>query len=144
MTDKHENPHAESVLKLAAAMQRYTLIVGPATVVVAAVVATIWVGTPGLLGALVGGVVALASALATIFMMRRSADMPVHFVMVVALGGYALKILVLFGVMAALRGVDVFHTYSLGITMLATILLTAAGEIVAFRKTKIPTIIPTS
>jgi ATP synthase protein I len=137
-----ENPHAEAVLKLADAMLRIALWPGVATVVVAAVVATVWVGLPGLLSALIGGVIAFASSLATLWMMRKTAPMPPMMVMAVALGGYIFKLLVLLGVMMALGSIHGLHREALAFTMLAVILVWAAAELVAFKRTKIPTIIP--
>lgn len=136
------NPHAQQVLKLADAMLRTALWPAIAVVVVGAVVATVLVGTEGLLGALVGGVVAFASSLATLFMMRKSSAMEPMAVMAVALIGYVFKIVVIFGVMTLLRGVDALHTLSLALTMMAVILVWAGAEMVAFKRTKIPTIIP--
>ncbi|NIH82095.1 hypothetical protein [Amycolatopsis viridis] len=142
MTDKTENPHAQSVLKLADAMLRFALWPAVATVVVGVVVSTVLSGVPGLLGSLVGGAIAFASSLVTLFMMRKSAALDPFMVMAVAVGGYILKVLVLFGVMTALKGVDAFNRYALALTTLAVILVWAAAEFLAFRKTKIPTIIP--
>ncbi|MFC4004867.1 hypothetical protein ACFS2C_23680 [Prauserella oleivorans] len=123
-------------------MLRTALWPAIAVVVVGAVVATVLVGTEGLLGALVGGVVAFASSLATLFMMRKSSAMEPMAVMAVALIGYVFKIVVIFGVMTLLRGVDALHTLSLALTMMAVILVWAGAEMVAFKRTKIPTIIP--
>ncbi|WP_307795786.1 hypothetical protein [Amycolatopsis sp. 195334CR] len=136
------DPHAEAVLKLASAMQRDMLVAGGAVVAVAVVAAAIWQGLPGLVSALVGGVIALLSAVGTILMMRKTAYLPPSFVLVVALGGYAVKLFVLFGVMFALRYVTYLHELSVGITMIAVILIAAVAEMRAFRRTKIPTIIP--
>jgi ATP synthase protein I len=142
MTDKTENPHAQSVLKLADAMYRGALWPGVATVVVGAVVSLVLVGLPGLFGAIVGGAVAFVSSLATLWMMRKTAAMEPMAVMAVALGGYIFKILVLLGVMMLLRHVGFLHSKALALTMLAVILVWAAAEFLAFRRTKIPTIIP--
>jgi len=139
-----QNPHAQSVLKLADAMFRGALWPGIATVVIGAVVATVWVGLPGLFGAVVGGVVAFASSLVTLWMMRKTAAMEPMAVMAVALGGYILKVLVLLGVMMLLRNVPGLHVKALAFTMLAVIVVWAAAEFLAFRRTKIPTIIPAS
>lgn len=144
MTEKTENPHAQSVLKLADAMYRGALWPGVATVVIGAVVSLIVVGLPGLFGAIVGGVIAFGSSLATLWMMRKTAAMDPMAVMAVALGGYIFKILVLLGVMTLLRNVGFLHSKALAFTMLAVILVWAAAEFVAFRRTKIPTIIPAS
>lgn len=140
-TGQTPNPHGESVRKLARAMLRTAVWPGVITVVLAAAVATVFEGTPGLFGALVGGAVAFGSSLLTIVMMRESADLPVMMVMTIALGGYVFKILVLLIVMILLRGVDGLHTMSLALTVLATVMVWAGAELVAFKRTKIPTII---
>jgi len=139
-----ENPHAKSVLKLADAMLRATLVFGVATVVLALIVFTIVFGVHGLLGALVGGVVALASSLATIAVMRFCAALDPMMVMAIVLGSYVVKILILLGLMTLLRGVDTLQPYALAITMLVTFMVAAGGEMRAFKRTKIPTIIPMS
>ncbi len=144
MTEKTQNPHAQSVLTLADAMYRGALWPAVATVVVAVVVATVLTGLPGLFGALVGGAVAFGSSLVTLWMMRRTAAMEPMAVMAVALGGYILKVLVLLGVMMGLRGVGALQPKALAFTMLAVILVWAGAEFVAFRRTRIPTIIPAS
>jgi hypothetical protein len=110
-------------------------------VALGAVGATVLVGADGLFGALVGGAVAFGSSLMTLFLMRWSAPLPVTMVMAVALGGFALKMILLLGVMTALRGVNAFHPLSLALTFLATVLVWAAAEAVAFKRTKIPTVI---
>lgn len=135
------NPHAQSVLTLARAIVRTAVVPVLLTVGVGAALGAVLVGTAGLYGALVGGGVALASSMATILMMRWSAGFPPMFVMVVALGGFALKLVVLLGVMMALRGVDALHPMSLALTFLAAVLMWVAAEAFAFRRTKIPTVI---
>ncbi|MGW3469723.1 hypothetical protein ACWDKQ_14930 [Saccharopolyspora sp. NPDC000995] len=139
---KSENPHAEIVRRLASAMLRTAVWPGVATVAVGAIVATVLVGLPGLIGALVGGVVAFASSLLTIWLMRFTGGMNPHFVMVAALGGYIGKMIVLLVVMTLLGGIDVIHRESLAFTMLATVMVWAGAEVVAFKRTKIPTIVP--
>jgi ATP synthase protein I len=135
------NPHAKSVLTLADAMLRTALVPGLVTVALGAVAGTVLVGADGFFGALVGGTVAFGSSLMTLFMMRWSAGLPVMMVMAVALGGFAFKMVVLLVVMIALRGVDALHPMSLALTFLATVLVWAAAEAIAFRRTKIPTVI---
>lgn len=136
------NPHAESVLKLASNMQHDALIWIGVTMVIALVAAFFYAGLNGLIGSLVGGVVALGSVLLTILMMRKTANMPPTFLLVIALGGYAGKTIVLFMVMFGLRYVTYLDKYSVALTMLVVILVGAAAEFRAFRRTKIPTIIP--
>lgn len=133
--------HAESVLKLADAMQRYALWPALAVVVAGITVGTLVAGLEGTLGALVGGIVAFASSFATLWLMRRTAAMNPMLVMAAALGGFVGKMLVLLVVMMLLRGVDVLHTESLAYTMLGVVVVWAAMDAVAFRRTKIPTLI---
>ncbi|WP_181775666.1 hypothetical protein [Amycolatopsis pittospori] len=142
--EAEENPHAKVVLQAANAMTKASLIFTPPAVLVCIVVFTILNGVTGLVGSLIGGVLAILSALATLGMMRMSAGMDPMFVMVIALGGYVFKILILFVALTLLRGATWLHPMSLGITMIVAILLAAAVEFNAFRKTKIPTIIPAS
>jgi hypothetical protein len=141
---EQENPHAQSVLKLAGAMLRATVVFGGGTIVVAVAVFTILYGVPGLLGALAGGAVAFASSLATIGVMRFCAPLDPMMVMAIVLGSYVVKVLVLLGLMTVLRGVHALHPYALAITMLAAFIAAAGGEVRAFKRTKIPTIIPAS
>jgi hypothetical protein len=139
---EQENPHAQAVLKLAGAMLRATLVFGLSSIVVATIVFTILNGVPGLLGALVGGVLATASSLATIGIMRFCAALDPIMVMAIVLGSYVLKLLVLLGLLTLLSGVNGLHPYALAITMLVGFMVAAAGEMRAFKRTKIPTIIP--
>ncbi|WET78264.1 hypothetical protein P3102_30010 [Amycolatopsis sp. QT-25] len=142
--EAEENPHAKVVLQAANAMTKASLKLVPPAVLICIVVFTILNGQPGLLGSVIGGVLALVSALATLGLMRFSAGMDPMFVMVIALGGYVLKVVVLFAALSLLRGVTAIHPMALGVTMIVAILVAAAVEFAAFRKTKIPTIIPAS
>ncbi|MFD6072942.1 hypothetical protein [Amycolatopsis lurida] len=142
--EAEENPHAKVVLQAANAMTKASLKLVPPAVLVCIVVFTILNGLPGLFGSVLGGVLAIVSALATLGLMRFSAGMDPMFVMVIALGGYVLKLVLLFGALTLLRGVSSIHPMALGVTMIVAILVAAAVEFAAFRKTKIPTIIPAS
>lgn len=135
------DPHAQSVLTLASAMLRTAMVPGLVTVGLGAAAGALLVGADGFFGALAGGAVAFASSLMTLFLMRWSAGLPVTVVMGVAVGGFALKMVVLLVVMMSLRGVDALHPLSLALTFLATVLVWAGAEAVAFKRTKIPTVI---
>lgn len=135
------NPHGESVRTLASAMLRTALLPGLATVLIAIALATVLAGLPGLYGALIGGAVAFGSSLATLGMMRWSADLPVMMVMSVALGGYVFKLIALMVVVLLLKDVEGVHRMSLGLTVVAVILVWATAELIAFKRTKIPTLI---
>ncbi|WP_432847075.1 hypothetical protein ACQPXB_40545 [Amycolatopsis sp. CA-161197] len=141
-TDATENPHAKVVLQAARAMTKASLLVTPPAVIVCIVVFSIVFGLHGFLGSLVGAVLAILAALSTLGLMRFSAGQDPMFVMVIALGGYVIKVVVLFLALKLLKGVTELHPLSLGITMIVAIMVSAAAEFVAFRKTNIPTIIP--
>lgn len=142
--EAEENPHAKVVLQAASAMTRASLLITPPAVLVCIVLFTILNGLPGLVGSVIGGVLAIVSALATLGMMRFCAGLDPMFVLAITLSGYIAKVLILFGALSLLRGVSVVHPMSLGITMIVGILLAAGVEFAAFRKVKIPTIIPAS
>ncbi|MGW5722790.1 hypothetical protein ACWEVP_41920 [Amycolatopsis sp. NPDC003865] len=141
-TEAQENPHAKVVLQAARAMTKASLLVTPPAVLVCIVLFSILNGMPGFLGSLVGAVLAMVASLSTLGLMRFSAGQDPMFVMVIALGGYVVKVVLLFGALTLLKGVTALHPMSLGITMIVAILVAAAAEFAAFRKTKIPTIIP--
>jgi F0F1-type ATP synthase assembly protein I len=137
-----ENPHAKTVLMAAAAMQRATLLVTPPAIVVSVVVFLVIKGMPGLVGGLIGGALGLLSSLATLAMMRFSAGQDPMFSMVIALGGYIFKILVLFGALTLLKGIAIVNPLALGVTLLVAVIISAAAEVRAQKRAKIPTIIP--
>ncbi|SEO54369.1 hypothetical protein [Amycolatopsis saalfeldensis] len=142
-TTAQENPHAAPVRKAAQAMTRASLLVTPPVVLACIVLFSVLNGLHGFLGSLVGGVLALLASLSTLGMMRFSAGQDPMFVMVIALGGYVIKVIVLFGALTLLKGVTVLHPMSLGITMIVAILVAAAVEFVAFRRTNLPAIVVT-
>ncbi|MFF0145132.1 hypothetical protein ATK36_4885 [Amycolatopsis sulphurea] len=137
-----ENPHAAVVNKAARAMTRASLLVTPPAVLACIAVFSIVFGLHGFLGSLVGGVLAMLASLSTLGLMKLGAGQDPAFVMMTALGGYIIKLIVLFGALTVLKGVGVLHPLSLGITMIVAILVAAAVEFAAFRRTKIPAIIP--
>ena len=153
MTDKKNDPeglglladlprtHAESVHKLADAMLRHALWPAVAVVVAGITVSTLVAGLEGTLGALVGGIVAFASSFATLWLMRRTAAMNPMLVLAAALGGFIGKMLVLLVVMLLLGNVGFLQRESLAFTMLAVVVVWAAMDVIAFRRTKIPTLI---
>ncbi len=137
-----ENPHIKPVVDAAKAMAKASLIVTLPAIAVCVALFTVLNGVPGLLGSLVGGALSMVASLSTLGMMRFSAGQDPTFVMVVALGGYAIKVILLFAALTLLKGVTALHPLSLGITMIVAILIAAGAEFAAFKKTKIPTIIP--
>lgn len=136
------NPHTEALLTLAGAMFRYSIWPSLAVGVVGVVVFWLVNGMPGALGAGIGAALAIASSLLTLFLMRKSANAGPHMGMAASLGGFVLKLLLLLLIMAALKNVEALHRESLGITMIAVVIVAAGAEALAFRRTKLPTIIP--
>nr|PZM99875.1 MAG: hypothetical protein DIU77_04865 [Thermocrispum agreste] len=117
--------------------------VWPSVGVVAAGALVAWlaVGLPGVWGALLGGAIAVASSLLTLVLMKQSAELPPQVVMAVALGGYVVKLVALLIVAITLKGVAWLHPTSLALTLIAAVVVWTGAEVVAFRRTKIPTLI---
>jgi ATP synthase protein I len=136
------NPHTEALLTLAGAMFRYAIWPSLAVGALGVLLFGLVNGGPGAFGAGVGAALAIASSLLTLFLMRKSANAGPHMAMAASLGGFVLKLLALLLIMAALKGVDALHPESLGITMIAVVVVAAGAEAFAFRRTKLPTIIP--
>ncbi len=136
------DPHAQSLLTLANAMFRTALWPSLATLVAGVVLFGVVKGTSGALGALVGGALACFSSLLTLTLMRKTAAQGPHIAMAASLGGFVGKLLILLLVMTGLRGVAALDPKSLGITMIAVVVVAAGAEALAFRRTKLPTIIP--
>jgi ATP synthase protein I len=133
--------HGEAVTRLADAMLRYALWPAVATAVAGIVVASVLFGVRGGVSALVGAVVAFASSLATWWLMRKTAALNPMLVMAGALGGFVGKMILLLLVLMVLREISWFHVQSLAYTMLAVVIVWAAMDTVAFRRTKLPTLI---
>jgi ATP synthase protein I len=133
--------HGEAVTRLADAMLRHALWPAVATAVAGMVVAGVMFGVRGGVSALVGAVVAFASSLATWWLMRKTAALNPMLVMAGALGGFVGKMILLLLVLMILREISWFHVQSLAYTMLAVVIVWAAMDTVAFRRTKLPTLI---
>jgi ATP synthase protein I len=133
--------HGEAVTRLADSMLRHALWPAVATMVVGIVVASVLFGVRGGVSALVGGVVAFASSLATWWLMRKTANLNPVMVMTGALGGFVGKMIILLLVLMVLREVTWLHTKSLAYTMLSVVIVWAVMDTVAFRRTKLPTLI---
>lgn len=122
-------------------MLRYALWPGVATAVVGIVVCGVMFGMPGAVSALIGAVVAGGSSVATWWLMRKTAALNPMMVMTGALGGFVGKMIILLLVMMFLRDISYIHVRSLAYTMLAVVIVWAAMDTVAFRRTKLPTLI---
>lgn len=141
LDDETRAAHAESVYTLADAMLRWGLRLSVPLALLTIGVATVTAGALGLVGSGFGVVLGFGSSLVTITMMRLAATRPPSALMGLALGGYAVKMTALLGVMLLLRDVGGFSRPALAFGMLVVVLAWAAAEIVAFKKTRIPTIV---
>lgn len=137
-----DSSHAGSVRTLAAAMLRTGVTLGLAAAAVSMGVAGVLAGWPGLLGAGLGAAVGFVSSLLTIVLMRLTAALPVESLFGAVLGGYLIKVFLLLVVAVPLRGVEQLHPMAFGLTVLAVVVAWAAAEVIAFKRTRIPTIIP--
>jgi ATP synthase protein I len=129
------------VTRLADSMLRHALWPAVATAVAGIVLASVLFGVRGGVSALVGAAVAFASSLATWWLMRRTAALNPVMVMAGALGGFVGKMILLLLVLMVLREISWFHIRSLAYTMLAVVIVWAVMDTVAFRRTKLPTLI---
>jgi ATP synthase protein I len=133
--------HGEAVTRLADAMLRHALWPAVATTVIGVVVASVMFGVRGGVSAFVGAAVGFASSLGTWWLMRKTAALNPMMVMTGALGGFVGKMIVLLLVLMVLREITWLHIKSLAFTMLAVVIVWAVMDTVAFRRTKLPTLI---
>lgn len=131
-------PHVASVLKLAAAMQRIAVTLAIAAAVLAMVVGFLLRGTPGLVGALVGGVIAGGLGWLGTFVMAKTARATPAGVMVGAMGSFGAKIVFLLVFLLLFRGTTLFDNRVFAFTMLAVTAAYILGEVIGFVRTRIP------
>ncbi|MBW4716459.1 ATP synthase subunit I [Saccharothrix obliqua] len=134
--------HEKVVQRLAGEMFRSLIWVALGTVAVAAVIWTVVAGTDGLIGALIGGALAISCSLITVWLMHRTASLPVQVIMVAALAGFLAKLILLVVVMVLLRKFPVLHVNALALTMAATIVVATFMEVRASKRSRSQVIIP--
>jgi ATP synthase protein I len=133
-------PHVGSVLKLAAGMQRYavilTVIVGVAAVVLGFVLA----GGQGGIGAIVGAVIAGGLGWLGTFVMTKTARATAAGVMVGAMTAFAGKIVFLLVFLLVFQRTTLFDNQAFAYTMFAVTAAWIVGEVVGFVRTRIPAV----
>lgn len=145
MSDADEVVTHELVIqRLAGEMFRAAVWAALGTFALGVVVSTVIWGTEGLYGSLIGGVIAIASSLATLLLMRKTAALDPMFVMVAALGGFMGKLIVLLAAVILLRGQDWLEPKALGITLVATVLVTSWLEARASKRSRSQMVVPAS
>lgn len=126
----------------ATTMLRGALVPALAVAVVSVVVAGLWVGSEGVVGALIGaGLVVVFFGLG-LLVLGRFAGVEPAVLLVIAMGLYAAKIVLIGGSLllieasGALDGVA--HDLSLALTAIACTLAWSAGQIVGATKARVP------
>jgi ATP synthase protein I len=133
-------PHVATVLKLASAMQRNAVIVTAIVAVLALVVALLMRGGPGLVGALVGAVIAAGLGWLGTWVMARTARATPAGVMIGAMTAFGAKILFMLVFLLLFQGTTLFDSRAFAFTMLAVTAAWIIGEVVGFVRTRIPVI----
>jgi ATP synthase protein I len=133
-------PHVATVLRLASAMQRYAVIVTAIVAVLALVVAFLMRGGPGLLGALVGAVIAAGLGWLGTWVMARTARASPAGVMIGAMTAFGAKILFMLVFLLLFQGTTLFDSQSFALTILAVTVAWIIGEVVGFVRTRVPAV----
>jgi ATP synthase protein I len=133
-------PHVATVLRLASAMQRSAVIVTAVVAVLALVVAFLMRGGPGLLGALVGAVIAAGLGWLGTWVMARTARASPAGVMIGAMTAFGAKILFMLVFLLLFQGTTMFDNRSFAFTMLAVTVAWIIGEVIGFVRTRIPAV----
>jgi ATP synthase protein I len=133
-------PHVRTVLRLAQMMQRTALLVGVPVGIVAVVLGLVLRGTPGLLGALIGTVLALGAGAVSTLVMRGTARTSPAGVMIGAMAAFAGKVLLLMLFLVGFRGTTLFDNRAFGLAMLAVTVAWILGEVIGFIRAKPPVV----
>lgn len=137
---QQDAPHVATVLKLASAMQRYAVIVTAVVVVLALVAAFVLRGGSGVVGALVGAVIAGGLGWLGTWVMARTARATPAGVMIGAMTAFGLKILFMLVFLLLFQGTTLFDGRSFALTILAVTVAWIVGEVVGFVRTRIPAV----
>ncbi|HLU56524.1 MAG TPA: hypothetical protein VKZ81_13790 [Pseudonocardia sp.] len=142
MTDEStkDAPHVATVLRLAAAMQRHAALISAVVAVVALVVAVVLRGGQGLVGALIGAVVAVGLGWMGVWVMAKTARTSPAGVMIGAMTAFGAKILFMLVFLLLFQGTTLFDSRSFAFTMLAVTAAWIVGEVVGFVRTRIPAV----
>ncbi|MFC6093324.1 hypothetical protein Q5530_28805 [Saccharothrix sp. BKS2] len=135
--------HEKVVQRLAGEMFRGALWAALGTIAVAAVVWTVLAGVPGLVSSLIGGALACLSSVATLLVMRKTAALPLQFIMIAAFAGFLGKLVLLVVVMLLVRRFPVLHDDALALTMVATIVVATFMEVRASKRSRSQMVVPT-
>jgi ATP synthase protein I len=138
--EQQDAPHVATVLRLASAMQRHAAILCVIVGVLALVVAFMMRGGPGVIGALVGAVIAGGLGWLGTWVMARTARTTPAGVMIGAMTAFGAKILFMLVFLLVFQDTTLFDNQSFAFTMLAVTAAWIVGEVVGFVRTRVPAI----
>lgn len=121
----------QHILRRLAVLVAVLLVVGSAVGYVVA-------GTPGLWGALMAAGIAAVFMLGTVVTMMATADKPLPIATAAGVGGWALKTVLLFVVLLAVRGRDFYSPGVFFVVLVAAILGSLAIELAGVMRARIP------
>lgn len=130
-------PIPSSTAPLRAAV-RYGVIALLGLAVVTAIIAVLVAGLEGLWGALLGSAVGGLFILATAASVLFSAKLPPTAVGAVLLGGWIVKMLIAVIVLGLLRGMDFYNRPTLGIVVLASLVIVLGAEMYGIFRQRVP------
>ncbi|MFH5824081.1 hypothetical protein [Georgenia sp. AZ-5] len=99
-------------------------------------------GTPGVWGALMAAGIAALFMIGTVVTMLVTADKPVHVASAAGVGGWVVKMLLLFGVLLLVRGRDFYSPGVFFVVLVLAIVGSFAIEAVAVLRARVPNVEP--
>ena len=138
-----QSTSAQAVSRLMQRILLFSAIAGVAIALIAAVIGGLTVGVSGVYSALIGAAVAFVFFGITAVIMLFTADAGPVVTAGAAMGGFLVKVVLLFAVIAMLSGKDFYHPMVLFITLVAGAVASLAIETWAVQNARIPTVDPT-
>lgn len=135
---------ATSTRALFAQILRRLVVVTAGVTALAVVVGLIWAGSPGMWGAVLGGVVGVIFCLTTVASMLLAEGRSPQYLAIAVLGGWLAKMVVILVILAVLRGQDFYDKVVLAGTLGAIVVASLAIEMLAVRSARIPAVTPAS
>lgn len=121
---------------------RQVAVVTVVVTVLGAVVGLLTLGSTGLWGALLGGVVGVVFCVTTVVTMLVSEGRSPQFLAVAVLGGWLAKMILIVAMLAVLRGMDFYDRYVLAGTLAAIVLAALVIEARAVMTARVPVVDP--
>jgi ATP synthase protein I len=139
-TPTADAPHVGSVLKLAAGMQRYAVILAVVVGAVAIALGFLLGGVPGGIGTVIGAAIAGGLGWLGVFVMIKTARATAAGVMIGAMTAFTAKIVFLLVFLLVFRGTTLFDNRAFAYAMFAVTAAWIIGEVVGFVRTRIPAV----